>query len=57
MSGELREEQVNLRVTEEQVSRWRQAAESDRRSLSDWMRLALDDAAINRTKNDRGKAK
>lgn len=41
--------QIGLRAeSQEQKSRWQAAAERDRRTLSDWIRCALDDAAAKR---------
>jgi predicted HicB family RNase H-like nuclease len=37
--------QVNIWVTEEERERWTRAAEQDRRSLSEWIRVALDRVA------------
>jgi hypothetical protein len=36
---------LNLRVHPEQLSRWREAAKNARRTLSDWVRTVLDEAA------------
>jgi uncharacterized protein (DUF1778 family) len=38
-------EPIAFRATEDQRARWEKAAALDRRTLSDWIRLALDDAA------------
>ncbi len=40
-----KDEQIGIRVTSEQRQRWEQAAELDRRTLTDWIRLQLDDAS------------
>lgn len=37
--------QVGIRCTEEQRQLWEQAAAADRRTLTDWIRIQLDDAA------------
>lgn len=42
---EKRVDRVILRVTAEQRALWQQAAASEKRTLSDWARLALDSAA------------
>ena len=36
---------LNIRHTPDQRAGWQRAADSDRRRLSDWIRLALDAAA------------
>lgn len=38
-------EYIGIRATSTQRDRWEQAAELDRRTLTDWIRLQLDDAA------------
>lgn len=38
-------EQVNVRCTDAQREQWEAAAEQDRRTLTDWIRIKLDDAA------------
>ncbi len=38
-------EQVNIRCSSEQRERWEEAAKVDRRTLTDWVRIQLDDAA------------
>ena len=38
-------EYIGIRATGTQRERWEQAAELDRRTLTDWIRLQLDDAA------------
>ncbi|WP_437188288.1 hypothetical protein SH668x_001726 [Planctomicrobium sp. SH668] len=38
-------EYIGIRATEEQRRRWEQAAAADRRTLTDWIRIQLDDAA------------
>ncbi len=38
-------EYIGIRATAEQRERWERAAAADRRSLTDWIRLRLDDAA------------
>lgn len=45
MSDKHLTEKVNVRATPPQLSRWMKAAEKARRKLSDWVRLALDEAA------------
>lgn len=40
---------LTVAVTDEQRERWRAAADADRRSLSDWLRLLADRAAEPRT--------
>lgn len=37
--------QINIRPQPHQLDAWKAAAEKSRRSLSDWIRLACDDAA------------
>jgi len=49
-------EQVNIRCTDGQRSRWEQAAAIDRRTLTDWIRIRLDDAADEAIENQ-GKGK
>lgn len=44
---------LEVRVTPEQLERWKQAAEADKRSLSSWVAIALD-AAVQRPKRPRG---
>jgi uncharacterized protein (DUF1778 family) len=39
-------QQINLRATTEQIRYWRAKAAEVRRTLSDWMRLVLDDASV-----------
>lgn len=36
---------MGLRCTPSQRERWQAAADADRRTLADWIRIALDDAA------------
>ncbi len=38
-------EYIGIRATSEQRRRWEQAAELERRTLTDWIRLQLDDAS------------
>ncbi|MBR9802803.1 DUF1778 domain-containing protein [bacterium] len=38
-------EQIGVRCSSEQRERWERAAELDRRTLTDWVRIQLDDAA------------
>lgn len=40
-----KDEQIGIRVTSEQRQRWEQAAKLDRRTLTDWIRVQLDDAS------------
>ncbi len=37
--------QVNIRCEDSQKTRWERAAAADRRTLTDWIRIQLDDAA------------
>lgn len=37
--------QLNLRVTPEQLKLWRKAADKDRRPLSQWISIMLDEMA------------
>jgi|GEM_PF-4062630 len=39
------EERTEIRMTTEQRKRWQAAACADRRTLTDWIRIQLDDAA------------
>ncbi|WP_013629634.1 type II toxin -antitoxin system TacA 1-like antitoxin [Rubinisphaera brasiliensis] len=41
----IKTEQVVIRCTSTQRERWERAAELDRRTLTDWVRIQLDDAA------------
>lgn len=37
--------QFNFRATAEQIANWERAAKRNRRSVSDWIRITLDDSA------------
>lgn len=39
------DERTEIRMTTAQRKRWEQAAAADRRTLTDWIRIQLDDAA------------
>ncbi len=41
----MKDQQVNIRASDEQKQRWEDAAAADRRTLTDWIRIQLDDAA------------
>lgn len=43
-------ENIALRVSADQRTRWEKAAAKDRRTLSDWIRLALDDASAKKAR-------
>lgn len=43
--------QVNFRATPEQIANWERAAKRNRRSVSDWMRITLDDEAESVSEN------
>jgi uncharacterized protein (DUF1778 family) len=43
-------EQIQIRCTEAQREQWEAAAEQDRRTLTDWIRIKLDDAAADELK-------
>jgi len=51
-----KEERTEIRMTSEQRKRWEQAAKADRRTLTDWIRIQLDDAA-DRAMNPNSKGK
>ena len=36
---------LNVRATDAEIKRWRRAARADQRTLSDWVRLTLDEVA------------
>ncbi|MBX3438008.1 MAG: DUF1778 domain-containing protein [Planctomycetaceae bacterium] len=42
---DVKTERLMIRFTTEQRERWERAAAADRRTLTDWIRIQLDDAA------------
>jgi predicted HicB family RNase H-like nuclease len=50
-----REQPIRFRCTPEQHERWLAAADAAQRTLSDWMRLALDRQASAELEGDKGK--
>jgi len=51
-------EQVNIRCSDSQRQWWEAAAAKDRRTLTDWIRIQLDDAATKAIgQQDDGKSK
>jgi len=51
----MKDEQINLRATTEQIRRWRAKAAEVRRNVSDWARLVLDDASAPPPKRPRAR--
>jgi len=52
-----KDEQIGIRVTSGQRQRWEQAAGLERRTLTDWIRLQLDDASDSAIKHSTKKKK
>ncbi|WP_437224663.1 DUF1778 domain-containing protein [Planctomicrobium sp. SH661] len=49
--------QVNIRCEDSQKTVWERAAAADRRTLTDWIRIQLDDAAARQLEEQADKPK
>ncbi|MBD3675552.1 MAG: hypothetical protein HUJ26_18730 [Planctomycetaceae bacterium] len=50
-----KDQQVNVRCSEAQREQWEAAAAKDRRTLTDWIRITLDDASEEQLKDEKAK--